>query len=293
MLSMSSLHLAEESGYFREAGFSLKITPTGNALNSMGLLVGRKLDVYFGAIDTVFLNSVLKGQPVRIVLGREIASPTCRAVGAIYGLRRTFPDGLKDAAPLKGKRVSSGGGRGWAEFALDAHLAAAGLSEKDVIMVKVAAPEAVAALLGGGIDAMVGAEDLELSQRVMALGVVRTPPLSRFHPNFQFTYTYFGQTMLSGGLDRGARFLKAYLRGAREFAQGRTPRYMVKFAEANNLDVQEVVNACRGTFAVDGAISAESLRLIAGWAYRKKYVSRLVDVSEMVDERFLRRAHEG
>ena len=292
-LSLSSLHLAVESGYFRDAGFELEILPTGSPLNSMGLLAGRKLDVYCGSLYTLFLNSVLKGQRIRIAVGREIATPSCGNVAAIYGLRRTFPQGLGSAAPLKGKRVVSAEGIGWGEFALDAHLAAAGLTVRDITMVRLPTSEALAALMGGGVDAMIGRDDLDRDPRTLSGEIVHGPGLSSLHPNFQYSFMYFGETMLSGDVERGARFVRAYLKGAREFAQGATPRYMVEFAKTNKLDVKETVSACRGTYAVDGAINFESLRLMAAWAYRKKYVSRLLDVSEMVNDRFLKKAHEG
>jgi hypothetical protein len=291
-LSMCPLHLANEEGYFRDAGFSLDIINTGSPLNSMGLLVGRKLDAYLGSIDSVFLNSVIKGQRVRIVAGREIASPTCGNVAAIYGLRRNFPQGLKDAAPLKGKRIVSSGGIGWAEYALETHLAAAGLTERDVTLVRLRLGEAMAALIGGGVDAMIGRDDLDRDPRTLSGEIIHTPGLSRHHPNFQYSYLYFGETMLAGDVDRGARFVHAYLRGAMEFAQGKTPRYMVEFAKSGNLDLQETVSACRGTYAVDGAISLDSLRLLADWAFRRKYISRPIVPSELVDDRFLKRANE-
>ena len=200
---------------------------------------------------------------------------------------------LKNAAPLKGKRVAAGGGTGWGEFVLDQHLAAAGLSGQDVQLVKLTTSQAVAALLGGGLDAFLATDDLDRDPRMLIPDIVHTPDLSHLLPNFQYSYIYFGESLLTVEIERGARFLSAYLRGAREFAEGRTPRYMVEFAKSNNLDVEATVKACRSTYAVDGAINLDSLRRVAGWAYQKKYITRQIDVAEMIDSRFLEKARAG
>lgn len=288
---MSSLHLAHELGFFREAGFELEILQTGSPVNSIALLAGGKTDVYFGGTGTALLNAVLKGLRLRIVAGREIASPTCGSTGAIYGLRRTFPRGLTDLGQLKGKRVASGLGITLADFVLDAHLAGTGLSTQDVTVVRLDFRQNVAALFGGGVDAIVATDDFDRDPRSLSTEIVHTPGLARIYPNFQYSFILFGETMLAAEPDTGARFLSAYLRGAREFALGRTPRFMEEFARANRLDVQRAVTACRNTFALDGAIDLNSLRLFADWAARNKYIPRRVEASELVDERFLKRVY--
>jgi ABC-type nitrate/sulfonate/bicarbonate transport system substrate-binding protein len=257
----------------------------------MALLAGGKMDVLFGPASTAFLNAVLKGLPLRIVAGREVASPTCGYVGAIYGMRRTFPRGLADLAQLRGKRVATGPAVGLAQFALDAHLARAGLSTQDVTMVSLDFSQSVAALLGGGVDAVVGADDFDRDLTSLASSIVHTVGLAQLYPNFQYAYIIFGQTLLAADPERGARFLSAYLRGAREFARGRTPRFMEEFARANRLDLTQARTVCRNSFAPDGAIDLNSLRLFADWAARRKHIPRRVEVSELVDDRFLRRAH--
>jgi NitT/TauT family transport system substrate-binding protein len=256
----------------------------------VALLAGGKIDVYFAGCNVTLLNAVIKGLRLRIVAGRQVAFPTCGDVGAIYALRRTFPHGLADLRQLKGKRVAVGLAIGIAQFALDAQMATVGLSMNDVITVGLDIRGNVAALFGGGVDATVGGDDFDRDLASMP-EIVHTPGLASIYPGFQHSYIIFGRTMLEAGLDSGARFLSAYLRGAREFARGKTPRFMEQFARTYGLDVKRAVTACRNSFAVDGAIDLDSLRLLTGWAARRKFISRPMDLSELVDDRFLRRAH--
>jgi ABC-type nitrate/sulfonate/bicarbonate transport system substrate-binding protein len=292
-LTTSSLHLANELGYFRDAGLDLDILQNGNSLNSLALLAGGKADVVFGAGGIALLNAILKGLPIRIVAGREIASPVCGTVGTIYGLRRIFPRGLSDASQLKGKRVATGPAVGLAQFALDAHLAHAGLSTSDVNLVSIEFKQSVAALLGGGIDAVVGVDELDRDLTTLSSEIVHSAGLAQIYPNFQYSYILFGQSLREGSLEDGTRFLSAYLRGAREFARGKTPRFMAEFAATHRLDLKRAVTACRETFSADGAIDRSSLRLFTDWAAKKRFIPRPVTPEELVDGRFLERLHEA
>jgi ABC-type nitrate/sulfonate/bicarbonate transport system substrate-binding protein len=290
-IDASSIHLAFELGFFREAGFEVEILQNRNTLHAMALLAGGGLDIHFGTASTAFLNAIIKGLPLRITAGRDIANGTCEYIGAVYGLRRTFPDGLADIAKLKGKRVATGPAIGIGQFSLDAQLARAGLSEKDVTVVHLEYGQILAALLGGGVDACIGANDFDRNLTSLGAEIVHTGGLAQVYPNFQYTYVLFGKTMLAADVDRGARFLSAYLRGAREFARGKTPRFLEELVRTDRLDGKKAVTSCRDSFVLDGSIDLNSLRLYADWAARNKYISRPVDVSELVDDRFLRRAH--
>ena len=283
-LSISSLHLARELGYFRDAGLELEILPSPGPLQGTAAMVGGKLDILFTGLTTSFLNAALKGARLRIVAGREIASLGCSKMGIIYGLRRTFPSGLDDLRQLKGKRVATGPSIGFSQFALDAHLGSVGLSMGDVTPVILPSSQGVAALIGGSIDALVLNNDLDRDLTSMSSQVVHSRGLGQVHPNFQCSHIFFGQTLLDSDVDLGGRFLAAYLRGVREFAGGKTPRFMEDFARTNGLDVKRVISACRDTFTPDGAIDLNSLRLFADWAAMRKHVAGPVDVSELVDE---------
>jgi ABC-type nitrate/sulfonate/bicarbonate transport system substrate-binding protein len=291
-LTMSSLYLAHELGYFREEGFDLEILQIPNPLDAMTLLAGSKIDVAFAGLVSSFLSAAAKKLPIKIVAGREIASPVCGNMGSIYGLRRTFPDGLENPMVLKGKRVSAGPTIGFTHFALDAQLESVGLTGSDVQSVNLPTSQAAAALIGGQIDAAVLNIEFDRNLIAKASEIVRGPGLARYHPNFQCSHILFGESLLSADPGIGTRFLYAYLRGAREFAQGATPRYMEEFARSAGLDVKLVTGACRSSFAADGSVDLKSLQLFTDWAVRRKFIPQTVNIAELVDLRFIGSLHE-
>ncbi len=291
-LSTAGLHLAEEMGYFRQAGFDVEILQNGTPQNSIALLAGGKIDCYLGGSTAPVFNAMARGVPMRIVAGMLISSASCRDVGAIFALRRTFPQGLGDLRVLKGKRMGVTLAVGISHFALDAQLRSVGLSIDDVSTVSLDTRQNVAALMGGGVDALVGVDDSERDISELA-EVVHTRGISRLYPNLQYAFVMFGKTMLDGGVDQGARFLSAYLRGVREYRAGKTPRFVEEYARASGLDLQRALGACRNSYPRNGEIDLSSLRTLSDWYARRKYLVRPLEVTEMADLRFIERAHEG
>lgn len=291
-LSMSSLWLAQELGYLKDAGIDARIIQAPNSFQAISLLAGGKADVVFTAYGVPLLSAMLKGLPIKIVAGREIASTTCGRVGAIFAMRKRFPSGLDDARVLKGKRVAINPYLGLSQLALEAYLASARLSVEDVIQISLSSPENVVALIGGSADALVLHAEYDRNLARVLSETVHTSGIAHYYPNLQYSHVFFGQRLLEGDVDLGGRFLAAYLRGAREFARGVTPQYMKQFASQRAADAGELIAACRDTFTLNGDIDLHSLGIFNDWALRKKYVAQRVEPSRLVDTRFLARAHE-
>jgi NitT/TauT family transport system substrate-binding protein len=290
-LSMSSLWLTQELGYFQAAGLETRVEQSPSPAHSISLLSSGEADAVFTSFLVPFLSAAVKGLPLRIVAGREIASTTCGHVGAIYGLRKRFPSGLDDPAVLKGRRVAAGPSIGMSQFSLETYLATAKLGVEDVHLVLLRSAEAVTAMISGSIDALVLHFDYDRNLARVLADTVHTSGVARYYPNLQYSYIYYGKKLLEADPGVGARFLAAYLRGAREFARGVTPQYMKEFASANAADPDGLITACRDTFSLTGDVDLKSLGIFVDWAARRKYVPGPVDPAGLVDTRFLARAH--
>jgi NitT/TauT family transport system substrate-binding protein len=286
-LPMSALYLAQELGFFEQAGLDVEIWQSANSVATIPLLAGGKVDVSFLSLNPSFVNAVARGASLSIVAGREIASPGCADVGTWYGNRRAFPRGLADLRQLKGKRLAVGARASIMEFFLDAFLERAGLSFDDVQTVALRGPEASAALVGGKIDAIL-ANDFDKRLAEASHEIVLGPRLAQLLPDFQFSYVIFGQRLLAGDAKTGIAFLTGYLRGAREFLAGRTPKFMDEYARLNGLDPKATREACRNTFTPDGSVRLSDLQRFVDWAVRKGYCPKRVGAAQLVDERFLR-----
>ena len=288
-LSMSSLYLARDLGYFEQAGL-VELDQMPDSPQKLPLLASGKLDVYFNSMSPAFLNAVAKGARIKIVGGREVASPTCGYIGTLYGSRDAFPEGLSDLTQLRGKRLVFNNVGATSEFALDAHLSAAGLTRDDILAEQLRSNVAVAALLSGRVDAIIAHNEYRFDLASLSTRIVRGPRLGSILPNHQYAHILYGAGMLDRDPDVGVRFLVAYLRGTRAFLKGETPKMMVEYARSNDMDVDTVVNDCRETFTPDASVDMASLKRYVDWAVRRGYCSESYDVSRLVELRYVKEA---
>ncbi len=285
-LSLSPFYLAVEEGYFAGEGLDLNVQEIAYSSQVLPLLAGGKVDVAFTAVNPALINAVAQGAYLRIVAGREEATPGCNQAGTLYGRRGAFPNGLTDMRQLKGKRVAIERKATILEFVLDDMLAQAGLSPGDLTVVVLGVPEAVAALTSGKIDAVVGnGADKELSAVTSQL--VRGPSWSEVMPSYQYTHIVFGRALLEGDPAVGTRFLSAYLKGSRDYVAGRTPRFLEEHARKYGMDAGAARGACRAMYSAGGQVNIADLQRFIDWAVRRGYCPRRVNAPEVVDTRFL------
>ncbi|HRJ21024.1 MAG TPA: ABC transporter substrate-binding protein [Bryobacteraceae bacterium] len=286
-LSTSSMHLADEAGYLREAGFRMNVVRL-SAIQAVPLLAGGRLDAILGGVPAPLLNGVLRGMAIRVVAGREHVSPACGDGYTLYARRAVFGKGPVDPRRLKGKRFSIRS-RGITEFILDTFLKELGMELGDVERIDLPLRESLAALASGQIDAIF---DPEVSRSALADSgeLVKVWRLADVLPMHQYSFVIFGESLLKTGVEPGARLLAAYLQAAGEFLEGRTPRFMREFAERHGLDPEKTAAECRDTFARDGAIDRASLQRTLDWHAGKGYATARLEAGQLVDERFLEEA---
>jgi NitT/TauT family transport system substrate-binding protein len=286
-LVMAPLYLAYERGYFAQAGLELAIRHFASAAQALPLLAAGKLDVSFSALSPALLNAVAKGSTIRIVAGREVASPVCGEVGVIYGRREAFPRGIEDLRHLRGKRLAAGAMASVAGFLVDTLLAQAGLRETDLELLYMDRSNAVAALTAGKIDAMLSGLHPEKDLVATLPQLVRSTAVAQALAGFQYSHILFGESLLKAEPAAGARFLAAYLRGVREYRAGATPRFQEEYIRENKLDPRAVQVTCRETSTPDGSIDLGSLRRFLEWAIGKGYSQPGLRAEQLVDHRFL------
>jgi NitT/TauT family transport system substrate-binding protein len=287
--TMAPLYLADELGFFREAGLDVELLQVTDHVEMLPPLAAGRLDASFNVLIPAFINAVLNRARLKIVASRDVAVTGCSTGGALFGSRRAFPKGLRDLRALKGKRVAIATQTGVTAFFLDQILASAGMRPDDVNVVVMRVPEAAAALTAGRIDALSAANvDVFLDQ--VSAKVVRSVTLAEILPNYQYSFVIFGATLLDGDPEVGIRFLEAYLRGVREFRSGRTPRALETLAQAARADPAAFRAACRDVISADGRVDPSSVQRFVDWAVKRGFTPKEVDASQLIETRFVEEA---
>jgi len=290
--SISSLHLANDGGHFAKEGLSVEIEHLSGEAQAIALVAGGGIDVAFVSIRSALVNAVARGAELRIVAGREYTNPACSDLGTVYGRRSVFPDGLDDLTVLRGKRVASYLDAGVALFSVDTMLGSVGLTAEELSLRNMARSESVPALLKGTIDAVL-VSDFRRTYPQVADQIVRGPSLSDVLPDFQFAFIVYGPYLLSEEREAGARFLRAYFSGARDFLAGETPRFLEELAANSGIDPEAARMGCRNSFYSDGRISVNSLERFIGWARKRGFCPKEIDAAAMIDSWFLAAATDS
>ncbi len=288
--TLSPLYLADELGFFRQAGLEVEMRPFPEAAHMLPPLAAGLIDAGFIMPMPGFINAVLKGSRMSIVAARDLAAPGCGSGGAIFGNRKAFPNGLRDLRLLKGKRVAIPGQTGLPAFYLDQLLASVGLTRADVQPVIMRQPEAAAAVASGQIDALAAAH-MDKDLDYVSGNVIRSVTLSEIMPNYQYSFIVFGPTLLEGGLEAGVSFLWAYLRGVQAYRAGHSPRALEELARATRSDPAAARAACRDGISADGSVDPVSVQRFVDWAVTNGYVPRAVEASLLIDTRFVEEAN--
>jgi NitT/TauT family transport system substrate-binding protein len=159
------LAIAQQRGYFRDAGLDVEIADFPGGSKSLQAVVGGSADVAAGAFEHV-LNMQAKGQDLRAIV------LLARYPGMVLGLPPARAAGFRSAADLNGLKVGVTAPGSSTHMFLNHLLGQAGLAADAVSVIGIGAgASAVAAMRRGDIDAMVHLDPV--IQRLEADGVVQ------------------------------------------------------------------------------------------------------------------------
>ena len=97
-------------------------------------------------------------------------------------------------------------------------------------------------------------------------------------PGHQSSVIVYGKRLLEDDPDLGRRFMRAYVRGARRFSEGKTDRNVEIMAKRMKLPPEVIREACWYKTMNDGRIDPRAVQPFFDWALEKKYLDAPVTV---------------
>jgi len=216
VLVYSPLFIAIDKGYFAAQGITAVATPFTGGADILAQNASGNLEVGLGGLGAAALNAFARGLDLRIVASQHAESPPLATPLVVAKSR--FDDGTyTSVAALKGKRVAINAKGTGTEYWLQAALAKNGLAMSDIQLVALPFDQVAAALAGGALDAaMLGEPLVTLAE---GQGLVHRLA-DNFLTNAQGTVIYYNQPWGAANADLAARWLAAWLRGARDLGNG-------------------------------------------------------------------------
>lgn len=210
--SSAGLFLAFEKGYFRQEGLAVDLVPfRSSGPEMLPLLATGQLEVGGGNLGAGFYNALARGVKLRVVAdkGSNLPGHGYLALVARPGLT------VRGPADLKGRTVAFTGKGVSQEIVVDRYLRGGGLGIEDVRVVTMPYEDANLAVARGAVDATVQIEPL-LTEALSKGWAREVKAASQIYP-YQQSAALFYSEAFAADTDRARRFMRAYLKGVRDY----------------------------------------------------------------------------
>ena len=287
-LTTAPIYIAEEEGYFADERIKLEFSePPRSSAQIIPLLERGDIDLLASGLSAAFYSAVLQGSRSRMVADRGHASPAGCDYDGLIVRRGLFKGTVPTAKDLQGKRFS-GSGASSAGYIVDKYLRSLGLTNADIDLVRLGETVETQALRAGSIDGMHVAEP-NLSSLV-AEGHKLIAPARVYAPQTHYAIVVFGPSLTVTRRDVGQRFMKAYLRGVRQFNEGLTDRNVEIMARRTHVAADKLRKVCLPTINPDGAINFPSMLDFQEWLVAGGNLTRVLGPEAGTDMSFARNA---
>jgi NitT/TauT family transport system substrate-binding protein len=288
LLTNAPIVIADAEGYFRQEGIAVEYVaiPSVTVQALPGLQDG-DVDVVSSVISIGLINAVGGGANFRIVADRGTIDPnTCEPWG-IIGRKALFDGKTIDAALLRGRRISTNP-LGQSGYLTDLFLRKHGLTLKDMEIVRLPPNVEPQAMSQGRID-IVTRSDPQLNS-MLSSGHVLLAGATSLAPGSPLAVLVYGPRLLATNRDLGQRFMRAYLRGVRKYAEGPTSSNITIVAKGLGVDTADITKMCWLSTNPNGLVSEKALSDYQAWAVESGALERTVEPSHLLDTAFATQA---
>ena len=291
-ISFAPWQIAEEEGFFNKQGLQIEFVKIIDSVEALPTVIKGDLDVMADVFYPSYLNAIARGAKIKIVADRGYLSPTGCTYSAIMARRTLVEEGkLNNISQLKGRRVAVTQVASIMGYFLEKILNQEGLTLGDVEHITLPLPARMAAFEKGSIDLTFVSEPW-ISRMLETGHAVIWKPAQHLIPNLQFAFVMYGPTLLEKNPDAGKQFMVAYLKGVRQYNQGKTKRNLEIIAKHTGLDREFLQKCCWQALRNDGQINIDSILDYQSWALKRGFLDKLVPPSQFWDPNFIEYANK-
>ncbi|HLQ31165.1 MAG TPA: ABC transporter substrate-binding protein [Chloroflexota bacterium] len=295
--SAAGSYIADAKGYFRDEGIQAEFVRMGGG-DQIPAIVSGTADVTGTAIAAALYNAFGRDLPLKMVADHGANLTNASAGGFV--VRKDLVDSgqYKGPASVKGWKVAEGVPDGTPDVAMDKWLHTAGLSLKDINITYLGFPETLQALTNKAIEATYYQEPF--TTIAVDRGVaVRAAPAWEMYPNQQIAVVVFGPRMNN---DKGLsqRYVRAYLRGVRDYVKGLIDKDKAKFDEVVPILIEHTTvkqpelfdKAIPSGLRPDGMPNLQSIKDDLDYFTQKGSVKEKFDINKYFDLSFVEQANK-
>ena len=210
------LFIADARGYFKAENLDVSLTHIDSAVRMMPSLGAGDLDVGSGATSAALYNAAVRKIDVRVVASRARTAPGYVYQGLV--IRKDLVDSgrYKSYADLKGLKFAFASPGSTPHSSLNEAAKKGGVNIADISIIYMNFGAQVAALQSKVIDGTIMVEPY-LSQVTASGAAVNVAPTEDYYPAAEVSLLLYGDRFTKERPDVAKRFMKAFLRGARDY----------------------------------------------------------------------------
>jgi NitT/TauT family transport system substrate-binding protein len=286
-LSFAPYFIAQEEGYFAEQGLEVEFIQMQQATEAVPALIQGKLDVLGGFINVGLLNAMAQGANVRLVADKGYIAADACAADDFMTPHNTDVQGVLADPSRRGNLRFSANVASVEGYFISKLIAPSGMVLQDLKLEYIADPAAeLDALRTGAIDVALVSEPWVTRISQAGAGQVWRP-VSAVAPDFQSGIIAFGPTLLAEDRAAGQRFMVAYLKAVRKFAEGKTDHNVEIMVQYTKLSPALLRDLCWTTFQDDGSINTISITEFAEWAKENNLLNTVPTPAMFWDSSFV------
>ncbi len=298
-VSDAGFFVAQEKGYFAEAGLAVEFVPFQSAAQMIAPLGVGQLDAGGGGVSAGLFNAMARGVDLRIVADKGRIQVGYGYEGLV--IRRDLAESgrFKGLADLRGLRIALATRGASAHVNLSMFARSGNINVEEIEIVTMGFPDMAAALVNKAIDGALLIEPFKTLVVEEKIGVL-VETSDKVYPDHQIAVVLYAPAMLREKVDLGRKFMLAYLKAVRDFNDGFGKKQPQKKREvigilAKHTPVKDLAlyeKMVMPWLDPNGAVNRVSLRFDQDWYAQNGFVARKVNLSLVVDDRFVLHALE-
>jgi len=288
------LFIAEELGYFKDAGIRVEFTSFSSSTDMIAPLGQGRLDVGAGGIAASTFNAVARGLGIRMVADKGSNQP---GYGYPVVIRAELANRVHDFGDLKGMTVNIASKGTSPEVCTAAAAERAGIDyDKDLRTVNLTFPQMLPAMQNGEVDAGILAEPFA-SQGIADGSLKLLARSDQICPDQEFATLLYGEKFISENRSVGEAFMAAYIKGLRYYDDALKDGHIAGANASTVIDILSKHTALKDKAAwsnvtaqaanPNGQLNLENLSYCLEFWKDQGYIEKPVTVADAVDTSFV------
>lgn len=282
-LTYAPIMIAKDEGFFAEEGIDAEFVSL-DSNSAVAAAAAGKIDVLSAGLRSGVFNLIIKGVPLQIVADKGHAEARSCFSDAFIAPIETAKRIEAAGGSLRGERIALIRG-GLMEFLTSRLLTSRGLTPADVVVLQL--PNGSAASSRDKLDAVRLTTEPNLSGALAEGWAKVVASADEVQPGHQNSVLLYGKRLLHDDPELGKRFMRAYLRGARRYGEGKTDRNVAILSRYTKLPPDVIRRACWIPVSGDGRIDPRGIQPFLDWALEQRYLDGPIATSKWWNPRFV------